>query len=134
MSCQIGDMLARIRNASWASHESLTLPHSKLKESILKLMVSEGYIESYDVQSEEGSVKKSLFVKLKYDFSGRPIIGHMKLISKPGRKVYAKSNMIPRCRNGLGTVIISTSLGLKTDSDILKMTNRVGGKVICEIY
>ena len=114
-------------------HESLTCSYSKFKEAILSLMVKEGYIESYEID-ELDSVKKNLCITLKYTLSGRPVINHMKLISKPGRKVYIKSTAIPRSRNGLGIYIISTPQGLKTDSDILKMQNRIGGKLICEIY
>jgi len=133
MSCQIGDMLTRIRNASMAKHESLICAYSKLKEAILLLMVKEGYIESYEVDDSD-SIKKKLCINLKYTTSGKSVINHMRLISKPGRKIYVKGNAIPRSRNGLGIYIVSTSYGLKTDSEILKMQNRVGGKLICEIY
>lgn len=133
MNYPIGDMLIRIKNAQQANHYDTTCDYSTYKEDILKVLVSEGYIEGYEVEAEENSVKKKLKVKLRY-YQGQPAIQELVLVSTPGRKIYQKMKDLKQFRNGLGTVILSTSKGVMSDHEARKQENHVGGHVICRIY
>ena len=125
----IADMLTRVRNALQARHESVEIPASKEKIEIAKILKSEGFITDYKV---EGDVKKVLTVTLKYGANNEKIISGLKRISKPGLRVYAKVDSIPRVLNGLGIAIISTSHGLMTDREA--RAKHVGGEVLAYVW
>ncbi len=125
----IADMLTRIRNANQMKHATVSMPASKLKCEILRVLKAEGYISDYVLKEEEN--KKSIEVTLKYVNKQRVIQG-IKRISKPGLRVYAKTNELPRVLNGLGVAIISTSCGIMTDRDARKQ--KLGGEVIAFVW
>ena len=125
----IADMLTRIRNANQMKHATVSMPASKLKCEILRVLKAEGYISDYVLKEEEN--KKSIEVTLKYVNKQRVIQG-IKRISKPGLRVYAKTNELPRVLNGLGVAIISTSSGIMTDRDARKQ--KLGGEVIAFVW
>ena len=125
----IADMLTRILNANQMKHATVSMPASKLKCEILRVLKAEGYISDYVVKEEEN--KKSIEVTLKYVNKNRVIQG-IKRISKPGLRVYAKTTELPRVLNGLGVAIISTSSGIMTDRDARKQ--KLGGEVIAFVW
>lgn len=126
----IADMLTRIRNAVSAKKTSVVIPGSKLKLDMLNRMCEEGYLTA--VAFEEDGKQGILKAALKYDENGDSVIDGLKRISKQGRRVYVKSDEIPIERNGYGTVIVSTSKGVLTDSQARK--EGVGGEVLCSIW
>ena len=128
MTDPIADMLTRIRNGLAAKHETVTMPSSKEKVAIAKILLDEGYINGYKV---EGDTKKTLTIDLKYGKNGEKVISGLRRISKPGLRVYAKVENLPRVLNGLGTALISTSGGMMTDRDARK--KNMGGEVIAYI-
>ena len=125
----IADLLTRIRNGLAAKHETVTMPSSKEKAAIAKILLDEGYINGYKV---EGDTKKTLTIDLKYGKNGEKVISGLRRISKPGLRVYAKVENLPRVLNGLGTALISTSGGMMTDRDARK--KNMGGEVIAYIW
>ncbi len=125
----IADMLTRIRNALVVKHEDVSVPASKMKKAIAQILLEEGYISNVEVV--EDPIQDNLKITLKYSKNGKVISG-LKRISKPGLKVYAKSNELPRVLNGLGTAIISTSKGIMTDKKAREMN--LGGEVIAFIW
>ncbi len=129
MTDPISDLLARIRNAYIAKHDRLEVPISKLKAGICDVLLREGYIESFEVV--EGEPRDQLRIFLKYD-DGEPVIQNLERISKPGRRVYRRSDQLKPVLNGLGVGILSTSQGLLTDAEARE--RRVGGEVLCEIW
>jgi small subunit ribosomal protein S8 len=129
MTDPIADMLTRIRNANQMKHETVDIPASKLKKEILELLKAEGYIVSYKVI--KGKVQDTLRVTLKYLQNERVVKG-LKRISKPGLRVYAKNNEIPKVLNGLGIAVVSTSRGIMTDREARKQ--RVGGEIIAYVW
>ncbi|WP_286080125.1 30S ribosomal protein S8 [Faecalibaculum rodentium] len=129
MTDPIADMLTRIRNGLAAKHETVTMPSSKEKAAIAKILLDEGYINGYKV---EGDTKKTLTIDLKYGKNGEKVISGVRRISKPGLRVYAKVENLPRVLNGLGTALISTSGGMMTDRDARK--KNMGGEVIAYIW
>ncbi len=131
MTDPIADMLTRIRNGLGAGHESVVVPASKMKVEIAKILKAEGYINNYKVEGENGK-SKTITIELKYSPDGQKVISGLKRISKPGLKVYAKVDAVPRVLNGLGIAIISTSKGLMTDRDARK--NKLGGEVVAYIW
>ncbi len=131
MTDPIADMLTRIRNSLQAGHEEVLIPASKVKVEIAKILKAEGYIENYKVEGETAK-EKAIKVELKYGPDGQKVITGLKRISKPGLKVYAKANAIPRVLNGLGVAIISTSQGLMTDRDARKA--KLGGEVVAYVW
>ena len=137
MTDPIADMLTRIRNALAAKKSEVVLPMSKIKFSIAKVLEREGWIEKAQVIEEQGKKNKGngfdkIIIILKYKANGRPVISSLKRISKPGRRVYANKNELPRVLNNLGIAIISTPEGITTNKDARK--KGIGGEVICEIY
>jgi len=130
MTDPIADMLTRIRNGLQAGHETAVIPASKVKVEIAKILKAEGYINNYKVEGETAK-DKTITIELKYA-DGAKVISGLKRISKPGLKVYAKSNAIPRVLNGLGVAIISTSKGLMTDRDARKA--KLGGEVVAYVW
>ena len=122
-------MLTRIRNALTAKHESVEVPASKMKKAIADILLNEGYISN--VEMKEDGVQGSILVTLKYSKEGNVISG-LKRISKPGLRVYAKSNEIPKVLNGLGIAILSTSKGIMTDKEA--RANNLGGEVLAFVW
>ncbi len=125
----IADMLTRIRNANQARHESVEIPASKFKKKLAEILLEEGYIKNFELI--EDGVQGTIKVELKYHEDRRVITG-IKRISKPGLRVYANKNEVPRVLGGLGTAVISTSSGMITDKVARKLG--VGGEVICYIW
>ena len=126
----IADMLTRIRNAQIAKHDSVTMPASNMKKSIAKLLHEEGYIKSYEFIDDglQGSIK----INLKYLDKKQPVIVGLKRISKPGLRVYASCEDLPKVLGGLGIAIISTSKGIMTDKAARK--ENLGGEVLCYVW
>ena len=125
----IGDMITRIRNAQLRALNKVTIPSSKFRARILDVLKQEGYIANYKVSSE--NKKETLKVDLKYS-NGLPVIKEIKRVSKPGRRIYAKADSIPKIQNGLGVAIVSTSKGIMTDDEA--RTQKVGGEIICKVF
>ena len=125
----IADMLTRIRNALTAKHESVEIPASNMKKAIAEILLNEGYVSN--VEFKEDEVQGSIVVALKYSKDGNVITG-LKRISKPGLRVYAKSNEIPKVLNGLGIAILSTSKGIMTDKQA--RANNLGGEVLAFVW
>ena len=130
MTDPVADFLTRLRNANNAHHESLSLPSSKLKETIAQILKSEGYIADYKV--EDARVSKTLSITMKYGKNNETSIAGIKRVSKHGLRVYAKSTELPRVLGGLGIAILSTSSGLLTDRQASK--KGVGGEVLAYIW
>ena len=130
MTDPVADMLTRLRNANSAFHETVTLPHSKLKAHIADILKSEGYIA--DWSEADARVCKTLTLSLKYGPNRERSIAGVRRVSKPGLRVYAKSTSLPRVLGGLGVAIISTSSGLLTDKQAAKQ--RVGGEVLAYVW
>ena len=129
MNDPLGDLLARIRNAQMRSKGSVTCPGSKLRERVLEVLKTEGYIRGYTVTEKEG--RSELEIELKY-FDGEPVIREIERISKPGRRVYASMRNLPRINNGLGVDIVSTPKGVMADHDA--RDNNVGGEILCTVF
>ncbi|MDO4718316.1 MAG: 30S ribosomal protein S8 [Propionibacteriaceae bacterium] len=133
MTDPIADMLTRLRNANQAYHDSASMPSSKIKVGIAEILRSEGYISGYEViDPADGQVGKTLKVTLKYGDSRERSIAGLKRISKPGLRVYAKSNALPKVLGGMGIAIISTSQGLMTDRQA--NAKSVGGEVLAYVW
>jgi small subunit ribosomal protein S8 len=126
----IADMLTRIRNASAARHRELTLPSSRVKREIARILVEEGFVDSFTTQQD--GVQESLTVQLKYVEGRTPVVSGLKRISKPGLRVYARKTEIPRVLGGLGLAILSTSHGIMTGSQARKLN--LGGEVLCYVW
>jgi small subunit ribosomal protein S8 len=126
MSDPIADMLTRIRNAQLAEKATVSMPSSKLKVAIAKVLKDEGYVEDFRVRDVEG--KSALELGLKY-YAGRPVIERVERVSRPGLRIYRGSGEIPRVMNGLGIAIVSTPKGVMTDSKA--RAANVGGEVLC---
>jgi small subunit ribosomal protein S8 len=126
MNDPISDMLTRIRNAQQAEKESVSMPSSKLKVAIAKVLKDEGYIDDFAVRGEVA--KPVLEVSLKY-YAGSPVIEKIERVSRPGLRIYKPSRDIPNVMNGLGVAIVSTSKGVMTDRKARGMG--IGGEVLC---
>ncbi len=128
MSDPIADMLTRIRNAQSVEKVSVSMPSSKVKVAIAKVLKDEGYIDDFAVRGEAG--KPELELQLKY-YAGRPVIEHIERISKPGLRIYKGAQDLPRVMNGLGVAIVSTSSGVMTDRHA--RAKGVGGEILCVV-
>jgi len=126
----IGDMITRIRNAQLRISNKVKIPSSKFRAKILDVLKDEGYISNYKIESTTNN-KSFLVVDLKYH-NGIPVIKEIKRVSKPGRRIYAKAESIPKIQNGLGLAIVSTSIGIMSDNDA--RTKNVGGEIICRVF
>ena len=126
----IADMLTRIRNANSMGYEEVTVPASKLKVELARILKEEGFIKEYKVVSE--GVEKNILLTLKYGNKKERVITGLKRISKPGLRVYVKSDEVPKVLNGLGIAIISTSKGIMTDKQARK--DKLGGEVLAYIW
>jgi len=130
MTDPIADMLTRIRNANKATHTEVEIPTSRMKVDIAKLMHEQGYIVGYKIQP--APVGEVLVITLKYGKGRERVISGIKRVSKPGRRVYARKETLPKVLGGLGTAIISTSKGLVTSADAKRLG--LGGEVVCFIW
>jgi len=132
LSDPIADMLTRIRNGLMRRHAEVIIPRSNIKVEIARILKEEGYIEDYSVNEE---FPPSLTVKLKYFGPRRqlrPVITHLKRVSKPGRRIYVGKDELPRVLSGMGIAILTTNMGLMTDKNARR--KRVGGEVLCYVY
>jgi small subunit ribosomal protein S8 len=130
MTDPIADMLTRIRNANQANHTEVEIPTSRMKVGIAKLMLEQGYIAGYDVK--KGEHGELLVVHLKYGKNRERVISGIKRVSKPGMRIYARKETLPKVLGGLGTAVISTSQGLVTSAEARRLG--LGGEVICFIW
>jgi small subunit ribosomal protein S8 len=128
----IADMLTRIRNANRALHETAEMPSSKLKSEIARLLKEEGYIRDFHVERRDELSYDTLVVELKFGRNRERVITDLKRISKPGRRVYARKDRLPRVLGGMGTAILSTSSGLITSRTAAE--KGVGGEVVCFVW
>jgi len=126
----ISDMITRIRNAQMRLLSNVKIPGSKFRERILGVLKKEGYISDYKILSDPNN-KGKLHVDLKYN-NGLPVIREINRVSKPGRRVYARADTIPRIQNGLGMAIVSTSKGIMSDNDA--RNQKIGGEIICKVF
>lgn len=126
----VADMLTRIRNANTAKHESVDVPASNLKKAIAKILLDEGYIKSYEVV--EDGTQGVIRIQLKYLAGKEKVISGLRRVSKPGLRVYAGADELPRVLKGLGIAIISTSRGVMTDR--AARANHVGGEVLAFVW
>jgi len=130
MADPIADMLTRIRNANTARHEYVEVPASRMKVEIARVLYEQGYVTNYEVKSASpGDVIK---LELKYDKDRRQVISGIRRVSKPGRRIYASKETLPKVLGGLGTAVISTSKGIVTSAEAKRLG--VGGEVICYIW
>ena len=127
----IADMLTRIRNANTRKHESVNVPSSKMKLAIAEILLNEGYIMSYAQDQNENGVPM-ITISLKYGPNGERVIQGLKRISKPGLRLYANAEQMPKVLNGLGIAIVSTNKGIMTDREARK--NNVGGEVLAYVW
>src|SRR3954454_6775871 len=132
MTDPVADMLTRIRNANKALPDRAEMPSSKLKVEIARILQEEGYIRDYSVREDESLPYKVLVVELKYGRSRERVLSGIKRVSKPGRRIYASKDRLPRVLGGLGTAILSTSRGVITSRTAEK--EGIGGEVICFVW
>jgi small subunit ribosomal protein S8 len=130
MTDPIADMLTRIRNAINRRHASVDIPHSKMKESIARILQDEGFIQRYELVPDGRF--QVIRVHLKYAEGRRPVLTHLKRLSTPGRRLYAGATQIPRALGGMGIVIVSTPRGVLTGTRARR--ENVGGELICEVW
>ena len=128
MSDPISDLLTRIRNAQMVAKPTVSIPSSKVKAAIAQVLKDEGYIDSFEVKTEDG--KSELVITLKY-YAGRPVIERIERVSRPGLRVYKASAAIPQVQNGLGVAIVTTPQGVMTDRKA--RATGVGGEVLCYV-
>ncbi len=132
MTDPIADMLTRIRNGLTAKLETVTVPASNIKKAIAEILVEEGYIKSATVVKEENSVQDSIVIELKYGKNKERVISGLKRISRPGLRIYARYDQLPKVLNGLGIAVISTSKGIMTDKKARAL--KTGGEVLAYIW
>ncbi|HAS10777.1 MAG TPA: 30S ribosomal protein S8 [Acidimicrobiaceae bacterium] len=132
MTDPIADMLTRVRNANTAKHDDVSMPSSKLKEALAELLKSEGYIQDFQTAERADKPGKILSIDMKYSPDRERTITGIKRVSKPGLRVYKKSDEIPRVLGGLGVAVLSTSQGLMTDREARR--RNVGGEVLCYVW
>ena len=126
----LSDLLTRLRNAMRAGHDRVDVPASRVKEAVLKVLEEEGFVASYRRVAEGG--RPVLRVGLKYDPEGEPIVSGLERVSRPGRRIYARADAIPKVLGGLGISIVSTSKGIVTDKTARQ--SRLGGEVLCNVW
>jgi small subunit ribosomal protein S8 len=132
MTDPIADMLTRIRNANSAMFDSVKMPNSKLKENLAKVLEREGFIAGYSVETVDGKPGTTLSIDLKYSEDRKRTIIGIKRISKPGLRIYKKSDQMPKVLGGVGVAVVSTSAGLMTDREARKQ--KLGGEVLCYVW
>ncbi len=126
----IADMITRIRNAQLRTLNKVSIPNSKFRAKILDVLKEEGYISDYKFLSDTKK-RGSLIINLKYN-NGLPVIKEIRRVSKPGRRIYTRAGSIPKIKNGLGIVIVSTSMGIMSDNDA--RSKNIGGEIICRVF
>lgn len=129
MQDPVADMFTRIRNAKLVSKKQVSMPSSKLKLAIAKVLKEEGYIENYNVEGDEKMPSLVIFIKY---HNSKPVIDTIKRISRPGLRIYKSCDSLPRVLGGLGISIVSTSKGVMSDRDARKQ--RLGGEILCEVW
>jgi len=127
----VADMLTRIRNANTARLDKATIPHSRLKEGIARVLKDEGYIKEYRV-IDEGKVRRSIHVYLRYSLDGDPLLTSLVRVSRPGCRIYRGLAKIGKVLDGLGIAILSTPQGILSDRECRK--KRIGGELICKVW
>jgi small subunit ribosomal protein S8 len=132
MTDPIADMLTRIRNGNVAMQDKVSMPSSKLKESLAGILKREGYIEDFKVREETGRPGRVLEIAMKYSTERERTISGLRRVSKPGLRVYTTADRLPRVLGGLGVAVLSTSQGLMTDREAHR--RRVGGEVLCYVW
>jgi len=132
MTDPIADMLTRVRNANVAMHDTVRMPSSKLKEALAVILEREGYIAGFTTASRADHPGEVLEIALKYTAERVRVIGGLKRVSKPGLRIYARSDRLPRVLGGLGVAVLSTSQGLMTDREARQ--HRIGGEVLCYVW
>lgn len=132
MTDPIADMLTRIRNASRARHQRVSVPWSRLKESIVKILIEEGYLKDQKKVKAAVGGGEEIVIQLKFDRENRPIIAGLKRVSTPGRRVYVSAKAMAPVRKGLGVHVLSTPKGILVDREAQKA--RVGGELICSVW
>ncbi len=132
MTDPIADMLTRLRNANTAFHDEVTMPSSKLKEALARILEQEGYITGFEVNDDSARPGRQLTITLKYTPERKRTISGVKRISKPGLRVYSKAADVPRVLGGMGISVLSTNQGLMTDREARK--RRVGGEILCQVW
>jgi small subunit ribosomal protein S8 len=132
MTDPIADMLTRIRNANVAHFETVRMPGSKLKESLASILAAEGYIADYRVAEEPGKPGQTLEITMKYSPERERTISGITRVSKPGLRIYARADKLPRVLGGLGVAVVSTSKGLMTDREARQ--KHIGGEVLCYVW
>lgn len=130
MTDPIADMLTRIRNAVAVGHDAVTMPSSKQKEEVARILTEEGYINRYDIA--EAGPGKALTITLRYGDRRKPVIQGLRRVSKPGHRVYRGVTELPRVQGGLGVAVVSTSQGLLPDREARR--RRLGGEIVCEVW
>ena len=130
MTDPIADMLTRVRNAAAVGHKTVVLPSSKMKESLAEILVSEGYIDRYEIK--EAGAGKELTLVMRYGDRRNPAITGLTRVSKPGHRIYRGASEIPRVQGGLGVAVVSTSQGLLPDREARR--RRLGGEIVCEVW
>ena len=130
MTDPIADLLARIRNAGTARHSKIACPSSKLKQSIANVLQEAGFVSDVRVEAKEG--RAVLMIGIRYSDSGKPMIGGLKRVSKPSRRVYVGKDEVNKVRNGLGVAVLSTSKGVVSDERA--RAESVGGELLCEVW
>jgi small subunit ribosomal protein S8 len=130
MTDPIADMLTRIRNAVNVGHERVTMPASRLRVGVARILAAEGYIDRFEL-STEGS-KSTLILLLRYGARRTPAISGLKRISRPGHRIYREADSLPRVQGGLGVAVVSTSQGLLPDREARR--RRLGGEIVCEVW
>lgn len=132
MTDPIADMLTRIRNANVAMHDTVQMPSSKVKENLAKILEAEGYIEGFQTRADNSRPGRVLEITMKYSPERARTISGIKRVSKPGLRVYAKHDRLPRVLGGLGIAVVSTSQGLMTDREAHR--RHMGGEVLCHVW
>lgn len=132
VSDPIADMLTRVRNANTVMHDVVRMPASKQKEALAEVLVREGYLAAYEVQVDAARPGKVLEIKMKYTPERKRTISGLKRVSKPGLRIYMRSEKLPRVLGGLGVAVVSTSQGLFTDKEA--RSRGLGGEVLCFVW
>ncbi|HEU4342962.1 MAG TPA: 30S ribosomal protein S8 [Candidatus Binatia bacterium] len=132
MTDPIADMLTRIRNASRARHQKVTVPWSRVKENIVKVLIDEGYLKELKKTKAAQGGGEELVIQLKFDRESRPVISGLKRVSRPSRRVYVRSQEVPPVRKGLGINVLSTPKGILVDREAQRA--KVGGELVCSVW
>ena len=132
MTDPVADMLTRIRNANTAFHDDVSMPTSKLKEALARILESEGYITAWSVEDQRDRPGRKLTIRMKYTQDRKRTISGIRRVSKPGLRVYTPADQVPRILGGMGIAILSTNEGLLTDREARK--RHVGGEILCHVW